>query len=245
MRGIKFLAVVGVAVVLVSLAIIIINAQQPIKMSLQEAAQKGLVQLRGKGGYLGDKVAIDAINNISGTPIQITARIGDVLPNKNTKEQALVVTKNLDIVLGPGQSIKLDGLWTMCLQEDKASPSRGAVFDVAPNLANWTRFPAAQRLLSYLYEVDKQGLWASEAAQRRVWDITNEGKARGEFPKEIITTNPGSSTGFTNPKDEHGNSIAAGVPTLTEWGLIVLGLLLAGSLAFMIRRRLAPRPAGA
>ena len=36
-----------------------------------------------------------------------------------------------------------------------------------------------------------------------------------------------------------------GTPTLTQWGLIVLGLLLAGSLAFMIRRRLAPRPAGA
>jgi hypothetical protein len=35
------------------------------------------------------------------------------------------------------------------------------------------------------------------------------------------------------------------VPSATEWGLIVLGLLLAGSLAFMIRRRLAPRPAGA
>jgi hypothetical protein len=35
------------------------------------------------------------------------------------------------------------------------------------------------------------------------------------------------------------------VPSATEWGLIVLGFLLAGSLAFMIRRRLAPRPAGA
>ena len=38
---------------------------------------------------------------------------------------------------------------------------------------------------------------------------------------------------------------ASRVPTLTEWGLIALALLLAGSLAFMIRRRLAPRPAGA
>jgi hypothetical protein len=36
-----------------------------------------------------------------------------------------------------------------------------------------------------------------------------------------------------------------GTPTLTEWGLIALAVLLAGSLAFMIRRRLAPRPAGA
>ena len=39
--------------------------------------------------------------------------------------------------------------------------------------------------------------------------------------------------------------IKAGVPTLTEWGLIVLGLLLAGSLAFMIRRRYAVQHAGA
>jgi hypothetical protein len=36
-----------------------------------------------------------------------------------------------------------------------------------------------------------------------------------------------------------------GMPTLTEWGLIALAVLLAGSLAFMIRRRLAPRPAEA
>jgi hypothetical protein len=35
------------------------------------------------------------------------------------------------------------------------------------------------------------------------------------------------------------------VPTLTEWGLIALAVLLAGSLAFMIRRRFTPRPAGA
>jgi hypothetical protein len=35
------------------------------------------------------------------------------------------------------------------------------------------------------------------------------------------------------------------VPTLTEWGLIVLAVLLASSLAWMIRRRFAPRPAGA
>lgn len=34
-------------------------------------------------------------------------------------------------------------------------------------------------------------------------------------------------------------------PTLTEWGLIALGLLLAGSLAWMIRRRVIARPAGA
>lgn len=33
------------------------------------------------------------------------------------------------------------------------------------------------------------------------------------------------------------------VPTVSEWGLLALGLLLAGSLAWMIRRRVAIRPA--
>ena len=36
-----------------------------------------------------------------------------------------------------------------------------------------------------------------------------------------------------------------GAPTLTEWGLIALGVLLAGSLAWMIRRKVITRPTGA
>ena len=35
------------------------------------------------------------------------------------------------------------------------------------------------------------------------------------------------------------------VPTITQWGLIALGLLLAGSLAWMITRRFRTKPAGA
>jgi hypothetical protein len=50
----------------------------------------------------------------------------------------------------------------------------------------------------------------------------------------------------TNPKKPTLLSVEPiTVPSTTEWGLIVLAVLLAGSLAFMIRRRLAPRPAGA
>lgn len=41
------------------------------------------------------------------------------------------------------------------------------------------------------------------------------------------------------------SSSSSSVPTLTQWGLFALGLLLAGSLAFMIRRRFTVRPAGA
>lgn len=38
---------------------------------------------------------------------------------------------------------------------------------------------------------------------------------------------------------------SSAVPSTTQWGLIALGLLLAGSLAFMIQRRIRMRPAGA
>lgn len=41
------------------------------------------------------------------------------------------------------------------------------------------------------------------------------------------------------------NTVIQATPTLTEWGLIALAVLLAGSLAWMIRRRVIARPAGA
>jgi len=51
---------------------------------------------------------------------------------------------------------------------------------------------------------------------------------------------------FCSPKTcDYAVKGANPIPSLTEWGLIALAVLLAGSLAFMIRRRLAPRPAGA
>jgi hypothetical protein len=67
--------------------------------------------------------------------------------------------------------------------------------------------------------------------QNQVKDVTVQGGPPWRFPcspDEIIVEVEGGP-----------------VPTLTEWGLIALAVLLAGSLAFMIRRRLAPRPAGA
>jgi hypothetical protein len=74
----------------------------------------------------------------------------------------------------------------------------------------------------------------------------------GKYPYSIVLRN--NVTGPVCFNDEDGNRVCAidpalivggPVPTLTEWGLIALAVLLAGSLAFMIRRRLAPRPAGA
>jgi hypothetical protein len=62
----------------------------------------------------------------------------------------------------------------------------------------------------------------------------------------------GQCTGFCSSGTCHYEGMFVGctcyynvVPTLTEWGLIAFGVLLAGSIAFMIRRRFTARPAGA
>ena len=77
-------------------------------------------------------------------------------------------------------------------------------------------------------------------------------KAGDAVRVQVTTSFPathGISAVWTGQQDSWKGQVAIlsqeTVPTLTEWGLIVLGLLLAGSLAFMIRRRLAPKPAGA
>ena len=45
-------------------------------VSMQEAAQAGLVNLEGKGGYSGDQVAVDLTGaRIPGAPVQVTVRI--------------------------------------------------------------------------------------------------------------------------------------------------------------------------
>jgi hypothetical protein len=59
--------------------------------------------------------------------------------------------------------------------------------------------------------------------------------SRGSYRVTIASEDDSSSTTIRVGDD---------IPTLTEWGLIALGLLLAGSLAVMIRRRFA-RPAAA
>ncbi len=40
-------------------------------------------------------------------------------------------------------------------------------------------------------------------------------------------------------------AIPVGAPAITQWGLVAIGALLAGSLAWMIRRRSTTKPAGA
>jgi len=80
-------------------------------------------------------------------------------------------------------------------------------------------------------------------------EVPSRNSVQKEFPSSPpCGVGPGAiflNTGEVFPAASFVPSLCpTGVPTLTQWGLLALGLLLAGSLAFMIRRRLAPRPAG-
>lgn len=179
--------VVGVIV----LAAAVASASDPcLEMSLQEAAAKGLVTLTAKGGYSGDVVAIDAIHSLATDKcIHIKARVGDTILPKDPTQQILVVVKPLDVVLGPGQSISLGGLWAMCAQAENSVPS--GVLDVGPNLDSIPGEAAAQLLalaehLAQQFEqyLDQEELLEVEPellelAQSAVWAITDQYEAVG------------------------------------------------------------------
>jgi hypothetical protein len=78
--------------------------------------------------------------------------------------------------------------------------------------------------------------------------IESSGEEEADLALEIDSGRVSRSGNYYDTTTNNTVSVMCskhGVPTLTEWGLIALAVLLAGSLAFMIRRRLAPRPAGA
>lgn len=82
-------------------------------------------------------------------------------------------------------------------------------------------------------DIDSQGLNGLYSGRARV--------ESGSFEYEVEVKQGGETVGgegiiVVGPID---------APGTTEWGLIVLGLLLAGSLAWMIRRRFGTRPTGA
>jgi hypothetical protein len=97
--------------------------------------------------------------------------------------------------------------------------------------------PNVTRIAEFEGKTDQNGYFKIEITQSGVVNYAT-------LPAEVtVTAGRNEDVGRCVIKDVREGTQA--VPTLTEWGLIALAVLLAGSLAFMIRRRLAPRPAGA
>ena len=147
-------------------------------ISLQKGVELGLVQLVSKGGHLGDKVSFQT-NGTNSQDYIIEVRKGNVLLNKNLNEQNLTVSKNFDIFVPAGRSVRIEGIWTACIDAHKGSPSADGVLDLAPPLWEWS-LESASQLLALLDIIDDRGVWENGAAQDAVWNITDNRSVSGE-----------------------------------------------------------------
>ena len=138
-------------------------------VSLMRAASSGMVQLVSLGGYLGNTVQVIANGDLD-QDLTLQVRRGDVLLNKSSSDQNMVVTRDADIPLRAGDSV--EGIWTLCLDWDKGTPKAGQVLDVAPPLSDWPN-ENVNLLIRLLEQIDQFGVWSDRYAQNAVWSITD------------------------------------------------------------------------
>lgn len=161
---------------------------QPKRISLQEAAEKKIVDVSAKGGYIGDKVKI-RLNDIQHPGVEIAVVAGDMLVNKNRKNQNLVLgkltgpegavkegefnkQKAYSISVPAGDEVIAEGGWTFCVDAHKNRPKLGDKFDVGPNLRDFYSHENVSKLLSLVQVADKENLY-NETTQYAVWFYTN------------------------------------------------------------------------
>ena len=175
-------------------------------LTLQEAADDPLIDVRliskSGGGYLGDKVSITVRNRTRGD-IQVTARVGDILVNRSSPKQNLVVTKMLVLRVPAGQERSAAGIWTACIDHSLGSPGEGDTYDLAPNLVRW-RVRSAQDLLDYLNSLDPE----ESVSQGRVWNHTDS----DDFPALSRDDSTSPLAGYVVPPELHPVVANPGIP---------------------------------
>ena len=116
---------------------------------------------------------IDLLAAQAGLLVKI--RPGDVLVNRNSSNQNLVVTHGDDMFVRSGQRRTLNGLYGACIDFHSDPPGTGDLFDLAPPLTSWNGSVAATRLAALATLVDSTGLYCGDQynAQAAIWRITD------------------------------------------------------------------------
>jgi hypothetical protein len=206
-------------------------------VTLEAALRQKAITVRtfSKGqGPAGDIIGLEITNNLQ-RQLQIIVRRGTSFIDPNTG-QVYVAKKRQEFSVEPKQSKRFDGVTGFALYADKALSKAGTNLSLIPNVSFWLGEQPA-KLAQKLKEIDEKNIPDPEGL-KQVQDITKD----PSFPRP---SSPSCQNCYTIPQEIKVEVTITPVPTLTEWGLIALAVLLAGSLAFMIRRRLAPRPARA
>jgi hypothetical protein len=108
--------------------------------------------------------------------VEINIEPGDILVNKFSDEQNLGITRGEHVFLPPGEESKeILGLYGACIDLHKSAPDWYTPYDVAPNLADWSNFEAANYLHKLLIYIDEKDLYCGSnyESQLLIWRITD------------------------------------------------------------------------
>ena len=116
---------------------------------------------------------IDKLADKAGLIIHVKA--GDVISNKDTTEQNLVIIHSQDLFVKPGYIKTLNGIFTACIDAYNGSPTYDAYMDLAPSLDEWQGIPSAEYMLKVAHFADTLIYYGTEGydIQDAVWRISD------------------------------------------------------------------------
>ncbi len=253
MRGMKVLIAVGLTVALLGLGTVAVKAQQ-------SCAPTGPFQQWILGNLGNANVIVIAIDN-SGSilqagrlPTEKQCATNAVLQLRGKFFAVLEFNAAVTVLQGPTNDTNAVISAINSIQDTSNNTLMDGAIDAACQFTQPVRPNGALLLLT-------DGI--PTAARRATDPVTAAQQAAADFRANCSTLAViGIDISPNSDEDRFLGSIASpgaygvatktsfeprsvSVPTLTEWGLLALGVLLAGSLAWMIRRRVAAGPAGA
>lgn len=178
---------------------------------------------------------VDNLTSIGSEYIILNINAGDVLVPQNDSLKNFIVTRSDYILLKKGESITLDGMWGADFHRNSfiATPEEGEVLDVATNIFDWgINTPSVNQVQEIIEQVNEEELYCNDYShQLALWSIAEQ----EDFP-EIIGNGNSKGTEFIEPMALRTN-MAEKIPSLSEWGIIILSLLLVTFSVLEIRQR--------
>jgi hypothetical protein len=253
MRGIKLLAVVGLVVTLAGLGMVTANAQQSCDPTgpfrqwiLGNLGNANVIVIAiDNSGSIREAVrlptektcAINAVQQLRGKFFAVLSFNSSVTVVQRPTNDTNTLINAINSIQDTSNNTLMDGAIDDACQFTQPVRPNGALLLLTDGIPTAARRPVDPTTAA---EQAASNFKANCSTLAVIGVDIKEGSDEDKFLGRIAS--PGAY-GATSSKT--GGFAIRSVPTLTEWGLIALAVLLAGSLAFMIRRRLAPRPAGA
>jgi len=137
---------------------------------------------------------IDGLASLAGLIINISA--GNVLSNPSNGKQNMLVIHSGDLVIDPGKTKTLNGIYAACIDKERIPPNYTSIFNVAPSLDLWNGISAADDLLKLVNYIDTTIQYCGNdlTPQYAIWRITDNYITSSEAVNTLLE-NSGVSPG--------------------------------------------------